>query len=164
MSFAVEFLPYIYQRKRHLKHLTVALVIIGAILFLGIILVLFQQINKTRRKQKTTFLSPTTEKQYERVPYHALANDTNGFSEANLLGKGSFGAVYKCTFEDDTAIVAVKVFNLEQSGSTRSFVTECKALTRVRHRYLIKIITCCSSINRHGQEFKALVFESMPKW
>ncbi|TVU21831.1 hypothetical protein EJB05_31499, partial [Eragrostis curvula] len=32
----------------------------------------------------------------------------------------------------------------------------------VRHRCLIKIITCCSSIDRQGQDFKALVFEFMP--
>jgi len=56
----------------------------------------------------------------------------------------------------------VKVFNPEQHGSTRSFTVECEALRRVRHRCLIKIITCCSSINHRGQEFKAFVFEFMP--
>jgi len=56
----------------------------------------------------------------------------------------------------------VKVFNLEQSGSNRSFVAECEALRRMRHRCLLKIITCCSSINQHHEEFKALVFEFMP--
>ncbi|KAK3163903.1 hypothetical protein QOZ80_1AG0009950 [Eleusine coracana subsp. coracana] len=80
----------------------------------------------------------------------------------NLSGKGSFGTVYKCTFQDEGTIVAVKVFNLEHSGSTRSFVAECEALRRARHRCLLKIITCCSSINHQGQEFKALVFEFMP--
>jgi serine/threonine protein kinase len=32
----------------------------------------------------------------------------------------------------------------------------------VRHRCLIKILTCCSSIDPQSQEFKALVFEFMP--
>ena len=41
-------------------------------------------------------------------------------------------------------------------------MAECEALRRVRHRCLIKIITCCSSINHQGEEFKALVFEFMP--
>ncbi|WVZ90755.1 hypothetical protein U9M48_037026, partial [Paspalum notatum var. saurae] len=121
-----------------------------------------QLIYKKLRRKKSTLQLPTVGKQYERVSYEAIADGTNGFSEANLLGKGSFGMVYKCTFQDDGTIAAVKVFNLEQSGSTRSFVTECEALRTVRHRCLIKIITCCSSINNHGQEFKALVFEFMP--
>ncbi|KAL6627427.1 hypothetical protein ACP70R_031153 [Stipagrostis hirtigluma subsp. patula] len=71
-------------------------------------------------------------------------------------------SVYKCTLHDHGTATAVKVFNILQSGSTRSFLAECEALRRVRHRCLIKIITCCSSINPQGQEFKALVFEFMP--
>lgn len=74
----------------------------------------------------------------------------------------SYGAVYKCTLHEKGITAAVKVFNIRQSGSTRSFVAECEALQRVRHRSLIKIITCCSSIDPQGQEFKALVFEFMP--
>lgn len=54
------------------------------------------------------------------------------------------------------------MFNTQQSGTSRSFVAECEALRRARPRCLIKIITCCSSINHQGQEFKALVFELMP--
>ena len=102
------------------------------------------------------------EEQYERVSYHALSNGTNGFSEANLLGKGRFGTIYKCAFQSKETVVAVKVFDLQQSGSTKNFVADCEALRRVRHRCLMKIITCCSSINEQGQDFKALVFEFMP--
>ena len=58
--------------------------------------------------------------------------------------------------------MAVKVFDLEQSGSTKSFVAECEALRRVRHCCLMMVIACCSSINEQGQDFKALVFEFMP--
>ncbi|KAL6626755.1 hypothetical protein ACP70R_030481 [Stipagrostis hirtigluma subsp. patula] len=64
--------------------------------------------------------------------------------------------------KDEGTTAAVKVFNLEQAGSTRSFVAECEELRRIRHRCLIKIISCCSSISHQGEEFKALVFELMP--
>ncbi|CAN6171371.1 unnamed protein product [Urochloa humidicola] len=57
--------------------------------------------------------------------------------------------------------MAVKVFNVQQSGSYKSFQAECEALRSVRHRCLVKIITCCSSINHQGQDFRALVFEFM---
>ncbi|CAD6239757.1 unnamed protein product [Miscanthus lutarioriparius] len=49
-----------------------------------------------------------------------------------------------------------------RNSSTKSFVAECETLRRVRHRCLMKIITCCSSINKQGRDFKALVFEFMP--
>jgi len=151
------------NRRQHLRYLIIALATSGALLLLSIIITLVHLVHKKRReKQKSPFQPPIVEELYERVPYHALENGTNGFSEANLLGKGSFGAVYKCAFQGEDTIVAVKVFNLEQSGSIKSFIAECKALKRVRHRCLIKIITCCSSINHQGKEFKALVFEFMP--
>lgn len=41
-------------------------------------------------------------------------------------------------------------------------MAECEAMRRVRHHCLLKIITCCSSINHQGEEFKALIFEFMP--
>uniref|UniRef100_A0ACD5VEJ1 Uncharacterized protein n=1 Tax=Avena sativa TaxID=4498 RepID=A0ACD5VEJ1_AVESA len=144
------------------KSVMIALTAAGALLFLVLVVVLIHLIHKKpSQRQKSQFITTEIEEQYGRISYHELSNGTNGFSETNLLGKGSYGAVYKCSLHDDIA-TAVKVFNVLQSGSARSFVAECEALRRARHRCLVKIITCCSSINRQGQEFKALVFEFMP--
>ena len=64
--------------------------------------------------------------------------------------------------EDDKAqLVAVKVFNLLRHGASRSFIAECEALRNIRHRNLVKIITVCSSVDFHGNDFKALVYEFM---
>ena len=87
---------------------------------------------------------------------------TNGFSIANLLGRGSYGAVYKCVLDTEDRAFAVKVFNLGQSRYSKSFEAECEAMRRIRHRCLIKIITSCSSMNHQGQEYKALFLKFMP--
>ncbi|CAD6250767.1 unnamed protein product [Miscanthus lutarioriparius] len=73
-----------------------------------------------------------TQEHFQRVTYQALLRGTDGFSESNLLGKGRYGSVYKCSLqgEDTPTPVAVKVFNLQQSGSSKSFQTECEALRR----------------------------------
>ncbi|CAD6239750.1 unnamed protein product [Miscanthus lutarioriparius] len=119
------------NKKRRMKSLTVALATTAAFLFLAFMVVVFRLIcNKHRQRVKNLFQPPIIEEQYEKVSYHALENGTNGFSETNLLGKGSFGMVYKCTFQDEGTLAAVKVFNLEQSGSNRSFVAECEVLRR----------------------------------
>ncbi|CAL4964203.1 unnamed protein product [Urochloa decumbens] len=102
-----------------------------------------------------------TEIELPMVPYNDILKGTDGFSAANVLGKGRYGTVYRGTLENQAITVAVKVFNLQQSGSYKSFMVECEALRRVRHRCLVKIITCCSSINHQGQDFRALVFEFM---
>ncbi|CAN6195575.1 unnamed protein product [Urochloa humidicola] len=152
------------KNKRKLSRpIMVTIALICSLLFLCLVVSLIHLIHKRLRQRKQNQLIPTViDAQYERVSYQALANGTDRFSEVNLLGQGSYGAVYKCTLHDNGITTAVKVFNIRQSGSTRSFVAECEALRRVRHRCLIKVITCCLSIDAQGQEFKALVFEFMP--
>ncbi|XP_020260657.1 putative receptor-like protein kinase At3g47110 [Asparagus officinalis] len=91
------------------------------------------------------------------VSYHELVHATDNFNQANLVGKGSFGSVYRGCL-DDGLIIAVKVLNLDVKGASNSFESECKALSTIRHRNLIKIISICSKPN-----FKALILQFMPK-
>jgi serine/threonine protein kinase len=93
-----------------------------------------------------------------------LARATDSFTSENLIGVGSFGAVYKGRMEisGEQVEVAVEVLNLQQAGASRSFDAECEVLRCIRHRNLVKVITVCSSIDSRGSEFKALVFEFLP--
>ena len=95
------------------------------------------------------------------VSYKMLHQVTNGFSLDNLIGSGSFGSVYKGVLDQEERLVAIKVLNLQNKDASKSFMAECKVLRNVRHRNLIKILTCCSSINYNGDDFKALDFEFM---
>ncbi|MED6207192.1 hypothetical protein PIB30_033585 [Stylosanthes scabra] len=115
-----------------------------------------------KRSRKMSDDSPTID-QLAKVSYQSLHNGTNGFSEENLIGCGSFGSVYKGThaLEGSVVVVAIKVLKLQTKGAEKSFVAECNALRNVRHRNLVKILTCCSGTDYKGQEFKALVFEFM---
>ncbi|CAL9015682.1 unnamed protein product [Prunus brigantina] len=93
---------------------------------------------------------------WRRVSHLELLRGTDGFNENNLLGSGGFGSVYKGTLSDGLD-VAVKVFSLQLEGAFKSFDKECEMLSNIRHRNLIKIISCCSEI-----DFKALVLQYMP--
>ncbi|KAI3800001.1 hypothetical protein L1987_35307 [Smallanthus sonchifolius] len=107
--------------------------------------------------------SSMNEQLFMKVSYNQLLKATDGFSEANLIGKGGFSYVYKgiLNFCDDR-FVAVKVLHLHNRGAHKSFKAECEAWRRIRHRNLLKIITSCSSIDFQGNDFKALVYEFMP--
>ncbi|KAL1308043.1 hypothetical protein AAHE18_17G078000 [Arachis hypogaea] len=99
---------------------------------------------------------------YVKVSYRELHQATNGFSSSNLVGTGSFGSVYRGILVHFERPVAVKVLNLQTRGASKSFMAECKALGKIKHRNLVSILTCCSSVDYKGNDFKAIVFEFMP--
>ncbi|CAD6341418.1 unnamed protein product, partial [Miscanthus lutarioriparius] len=115
-----------------------------------------------RGKQKTNLLSlPSFSSKFPKVSYNDLAGATCGFSSCNLIGKGRYSSMYKGELFQDKTMVAVKVFRLETWGAQKSFIAECNALRKVRHRNLVPILTACSSIDSNGNDFKALVYEFM---
>jgi serine/threonine protein kinase len=134
-------------------------VIVSVVVFLLIIL-LIVSIYLMRKRSKNPFSNSPTTDQLAIVSYQDLYQATDGFSTTNLIGSGGFGSVYKGNLMSVDKVIAVKVLNLEKKGAHRSFITECNALKNIRHRNLVKILTC-SSIDYKGQEFKALIFEYM---
>ncbi|XP_058110901.1 probable LRR receptor-like serine/threonine-protein kinase At3g47570 [Magnolia sinica] len=135
--------------------------IIGVVLCLISLSCFVTTLYWVRKSRKKPSVPPSLEDPFMIISYADLLKATDGFSSANLIGSGSFGSVYKGTQDGDGTVFAVKVLNLQLQGALRSFMAECEALRNIRHRNLIKILTCCSSIDYKGNEFKALVFEYM---
>eukprot|EP00253_Pinus_taeda_P028264 PITA_28264 len=150
-------LPPCYAKKHksvsNLKRVIILVVVVEIVvlcLFLGIL----WRKNCKRHIQRET--DPSLNVGHQRISYAELVIATNEFSDANLLGIGSFGKVYKGILNDDT-MVAVKLLNLQNEGAKKSFDKECKVLGRVRQRNLIQVITCYSDL-----QIKALIFPLMP--
>ncbi|CAA0809866.1 Probable LRR receptor-like serine/threonine-protein kinase [Striga hermonthica] len=100
---------------------------------------------------------------YKRISYLELERHTNSFDEANLLGRGGFGSVFRASL-DDGSEVAVKVFDMQSEAGEKSFDTESEILSTIRHRNLVPVIGCCANT-----EFKALILGymsngSLEKW
>ncbi|XP_050387452.1 putative receptor-like protein kinase At3g47110 [Argentina anserina] len=138
--------------------LTISLVTGCSLLFA--ILVVFYQM---RKNQKKKLLSKVSSIGFlSKVSYQTLHQATGGFSQSNQIGLGGFGTVYKGILDQtENSVAAIKVFNLQQKGASKSFMAECNALRYIRHKNLVKIITCCSSIDNNGNDFKALIYEYM---
>ncbi|KAJ3708319.1 hypothetical protein LUZ61_012024 [Rhynchospora tenuis] len=106
----------------------------------------------------------------EKGVFSNLAQATESFATSNLIGAGKYSHVYKGVLlskgegssNQKSNAVAVKVFDLQQLGSSKGFMVECEALRLIRHRNLIRIRTCCSTFDYNGNDFKALVFDYMP--
>eukprot|EP00253_Pinus_taeda_P020780 PITA_20780 len=150
-------LPPCYAHKHksvsNLKRVIIPVVVV-AIVVLCLFLAILWRRNCRRNIQRE--IGPSLNVGHRRISYAELAIATNEFSDANLLGIGSFGKVYKGILNDGT-MVAVKLLNLQNEGAQNSFDKECKVLGRVRHRNLIRVITCYSDL-----QIKALIFPLMP--
>ncbi|XXG58679.1 hypothetical protein AAC387_Pa04g0929 [Persea americana] len=100
-------------------------------------------------------------KGYLQVTYGELFKATDGFSSANLIGEGSYSLVYRGIIDRMERIVAIKILNLLQRRASKSFIAECRALSSICHRNIIRVLTVCSSIDFSGNDFKALILEYM---
>ncbi|KAJ6807434.1 receptor kinase-like protein Xa21 [Iris pallida] len=154
--------PFQAPKKKHKSPTPVVIISVASALVCSLILFLlvaacYWTRHKSRRKH---IQNSTAKEQYINVSYAELAKATDGFSEANLIGSGEFGSVYRGKL-DGGKVVAVKVFNLQNLGALKSFVAECDAFRNIRHRNLIKILTACSSVDFNGNDFKAMVFPLM---
>lgn len=148
------------QPKKSRKHKLILAIAIF-LSFLALFLLLLPIIWRRNLRRKPHPI-PSLGLFYPKISYEELRNATGGFSSGNVIGSGSFGIVYKGNLGPDEPSVAIKVLNLQQRGSSQSFMAECEALRNIRHRNLVKVLTACSSIDFEGNDFKALVYQFMP--
>ncbi|KAF3326914.1 putative LRR receptor-like serine/threonine-protein kinase [Carex littledalei] len=148
--------------KHKLNKVKIALITIGSIaIFISILVVLFGTLYRLKERDTKCQVKCFDDGRYRRVSYNELVKATDGFSVSNFIGSGSFGSVYKGNLDGDDQ-VAVKVFDLDQTGAQRSFTAECESLRNIRHRNLVSVITSCSTLDSKGKDFKALVFKYVP--
>ncbi|CAL5412057.1 unnamed protein product [Camellia sinensis] len=80
---------------------------------------------------------------------------TNNFSDANKLGQGGFGPVYKGKLHDGKEI-AVKRLSSNSGQGLEEFRTEVKLIVKLQHRNLVRLLGCCIE-----KDEKLLVYEYM---
>ncbi|XP_062227986.1 U-box domain-containing protein 35-like isoform X2 [Phragmites australis] len=87
-----------------------------------------------------------------RYTWEEIQASTSSFSADLVIGKGSYGTVYKAKFHHTTA--AVKVLNSPQGCGTQQLQQELEVLGKIRHPHLLMMLGACPE---HG----CLVYEYM---
>ncbi|PAN28507.1 hypothetical protein PAHAL_5G157600 [Panicum hallii] len=87
--------------------------------------------------------------------YDDLAAATDGFSDANLLGQGGFGHVYRGTLGGQE--VAIKKLRAGSGQGDREFRAEVEIISRVHHKNLVSLVGYCL----FGEQ-RLLVYEYVP--
>ncbi|CAM8955348.1 unnamed protein product [Rhodiola kirilowii] len=149
------------QDGKHFSPTIIIVVTVCSIMFLGFVATLIFWSRKRSSVVKLTSYSSIKEG-YLRLSYNDLLVATDQFASSNLIGVGSFGSVYRGIVNEGEKLVAVKVMDLTKHRAVKSFWRECKALSKIRHKNLLKIVSCCSSLDFRGNDFMALVYELMP--
>lgn len=84
---------------------------------------------------------------------YTIAVATNSFSDANKLGQGGFGRVYKGVLLDGQEI-AVKRLSRESGQGAEEFKNEVRLIAKLQHRNLVRLVGCCVEM-----EEKMLIYE-----
>ncbi|CAL1373552.1 unnamed protein product [Linum trigynum] len=148
------------QKRAATVKLIMIIVLVSTFSFISILGLLLHY--KSRRSKKKACDEDSALSHFVRISYKDLCKATNGFSAENLIGSGGFGTIYKGVLEQIETPVAIKVLKIQDKRAHKSLLAECNALKNIRHRNLVRILTYCSSLDRQGNDFKALIFELMP--
>ncbi|CAI0550200.1 unnamed protein product [Linum tenue] len=81
---------------------------------------------------------------------------TDNFSEANKLGEGGFGPVYKGKLSGDQE-VAMKRLSKKSGQGLEEFMNELRLIAKLQHTYLVRLLGCCVE-----RDEKILIYEYMP--
>jgi Leucine-rich repeat (LRR) protein len=76
------------------------------------------------------------------ITIHDLLKSTNNFDQANIIGCGGFGLVYKACLQDGSKI-AVKRLSGDCGQMEREFRAEVEALSRAQHPHLVSLKGYC---------------------
>ncbi|CAN1234481.1 Probable receptor-like protein kinase At1g11050 [Linum perenne] len=128
---------------------------IGGIILAGLIVVLYKK-RKRYRREKGVDREPTSSSNQSDVRFakmglqwfrlQELERATNGFSSKNMVGKGTFGVVYRGTLEVEggSSLVAVKeLLEVESFGNEKEFANEVEIVSKIKHKNLLPLRGCC---------------------
>ncbi|KAL2484517.1 Cysteine-rich receptor-like protein kinase 2 [Abeliophyllum distichum] len=76
--------------------------------------------------------------------YSTLEKATGSFDEANKLGQGGFGTVYKGVLQDGREIAVKRLF-FNNKHRARDFYNEVNIISSVEHKNLVRLLGCSCS-------------------
>ncbi|KAI3473472.1 hypothetical protein Pfo_031385 [Paulownia fortunei] len=161
------------DRKKDFKKIIIILVLVGFVIVSICTYFSWKWMAKHRGKKRTSELAKAgasgsvdaslqdalSQVNLEELPlfkFEILANATNNFLEANKLGKGGFGPVYKGELANGREI-AVKRLSKASGQGMQEFMNEVVLISKLQHRNLVRLLGCCVE-NKETM----LIYEYMP--
>ncbi|KAJ1434890.1 Serine/threonine-protein kinase, active site [Sesbania bispinosa] len=148
------------SKKGLLVGLGVGLGMAAIFLILGLVCILMWKRAKGKKEDSFSDLKMDDEFQKgtgpKRFCYNQLVSATNNFAEAQKIGQGGFGGVYKGYLKDLNSYVAIKRISRESRQGIKEYASEVKIISQLRHRNLVQLIGWC-----HRKKDLLLIYEFM---
>ena len=83
--------------------------------------------------------------QVKRFSWREIQLATNDFSEANIIGQGGFGKVYKGILTDGTSVAVKRLIQYHNPGGEAAFLREVQLISVAVHKNLLRLIGFCTT-------------------
>ncbi|XP_021811628.1 putative receptor-like protein kinase At4g00960 isoform X2 [Prunus avium] len=146
------------KKKSNTKQ-TVIIIVVVLVVFVTIFssICFFFRVKKRRveleQDENSEDVSLVESLQYD---FETVRSATDDFSDANKLGQGGFGAVYKGRLANGTYI-AVKRLSKNSEQGDREFKTEVTLVAQLQHRNLVRLLGFCLKAGE-----RILIYEYVP--
>ncbi|KAI5330974.1 hypothetical protein L3X38_021100 [Prunus dulcis] len=138
---------------------TVIIIVVALVVFVTIVssICFFFRVRKRRVKleqdENSEEINLVESLQYD---FETIRSATDDFSDANKLGQGGFGAVYKGKLANGRYI-AVKRLSKNSEQGDREFKTEVTLVAQLQHRNLVRLLGFCLKAGE-----RILIYEYVP--
>ncbi|CDO99668.1 unnamed protein product [Coffea canephora] len=146
--------------KKRYTAIIISVLSISVGLLVGLLICCIKRWKANRRdiSQEDVQEGPASAKGSSELPiinFNRVKRATNNFSEADKLGEGGFGAVYKGKLEDGQ-LIAVKRLSSHSGQGMEEFKNEVMLISKLQHRNLVRLLGYCIQ----GEE-KIVILEYM---
>ncbi|XP_022723384.1 putative receptor-like protein kinase At4g00960 isoform X3 [Durio zibethinus] len=135
---------------------TLAIIVVPIIVFVIVGILAVVVLLKMRKKTKQDDQNDRSHEKSLQFDFNAVRVATENFSDANMLGRGGFGTVYKGKLQDGQEI-AVKRLSGNSAQGQQEFKNEVLLLAKLQHRNLVRLLGFCSE-----QKERILIYEFLP--
>ncbi|KAL0012009.1 hypothetical protein SO802_007117 [Lithocarpus litseifolius] len=148
--------PIAIAGKERKKTRTAIVIVVPSVIamMLTISICIFVRIKKSKDNFETVEGIKSVESL--RYDFSTIRTATNNFSDANKLGKGGFGIVYKGNLLNEQKIAVKRLSKNSQQGDLE-FKNEVLLVAKLQHRNLVRLLGFCLEGNE-----RLLIYEFVP--
>ncbi|KAK8641714.1 hypothetical protein V6N13_011092 [Hibiscus sabdariffa] len=128
----------------------------SAVILFSVVYFLYHLWNSLSNRARTIPFDSSAPLKLQRFCYKDLKNATNDFDDANIIGKGGSGTVFR-GIVGDGKLLAIKRLDTLSLQTEREFQNELQILGGLRSPFLVTLLGYCVEKNK-----RLLVYEYMP--